>query len=184
MQIHLKQDEITTAIKQYITRQGIPLAGKKVDVVYTATRSGAGIVVDISIENSVIEGIPGFETEDQPQPAPAATVTPIKPAVFSTPLPRVVAEAANLVLGIGPDGTVTGMQVAPEPAPAPATVVAAPAVAEDKPLTKSLQQLAVDIWHTPLEEDAMPPEPEPLPTPVPAPAGEAKPEVKTTSLFS
>lgn len=50
MQIQLKQSEIVSALKQYIAGQGINLYGKNVDITFTASRSAAGIVADISIE--------------------------------------------------------------------------------------------------------------------------------------
>jgi len=52
MQIQLKQSEIVTALKQYIAGQGINLCGKNVDITFTASRSAAGIVADISIEEN------------------------------------------------------------------------------------------------------------------------------------
>ena len=52
MQIQLKQSEIVTALKQYIVKQGINLAGKTVDVAFTAGRNGTGLSADISIEDS------------------------------------------------------------------------------------------------------------------------------------
>lgn len=74
MQVQLKQSEIVTALKQYISGEGISLQGKTVDMTFTAGRKEAGISVEISIDDA---GIPDFfkdESEDTAQaPAPAAT---------------------------------------------------------------------------------------------------------------
>lgn len=56
MQIQLKQSEIVSALKQYIAAQGITLAGKNVEITFTASRSAAGIVADISIEDFISQG--------------------------------------------------------------------------------------------------------------------------------
>ena len=52
MQIQLKQAEIVTALKQYIAKQGIDLAGKDVVIGFTAGRKEAGMTADISIEDA------------------------------------------------------------------------------------------------------------------------------------
>lgn len=54
MQINLKQVEIQAALKQYITAQGINLAGKEVEITFTAGRKEGGLTADISIEDAVI----------------------------------------------------------------------------------------------------------------------------------
>ena len=72
MQVQLKQTEIITALKQYISGQGISLQGKTVEMNFTAGRKESGISVEISIEDA---GIPDFfkgESEDTAQ-GPAAT---------------------------------------------------------------------------------------------------------------
>ena len=51
MQIQLRQSEIITAIKHYITKQGISLNGKSAEVTFTAGRKETGILADISIED-------------------------------------------------------------------------------------------------------------------------------------
>lgn len=61
MQINLKQAEIITALKQYITNQGISLVGKTVDISFTAGRKEAGLSADISIEDS---GLPEFVSSE------------------------------------------------------------------------------------------------------------------------
>ena len=61
MQINLKQAEIITALKQYITNQGISLVGKTVDISFTAGRKEAGLSADIAIEDS---GLPEFVSSE------------------------------------------------------------------------------------------------------------------------
>ena len=61
MQINLKQSEIITALKQYITHQGISLVGKTVDISFTAGRKEAGLSAEISIEDS---GLPEFVSSE------------------------------------------------------------------------------------------------------------------------
>lgn len=65
MQIQLKQVEIVTALKQYITQQGIDLSAKHVVINFTAGRKESGITADLSIEDTEI---PGF-TESDKEPA-------------------------------------------------------------------------------------------------------------------
>ena len=52
MQIQLKQSEIIAALKQYIANQGIVIAGKTVDIRFTAGRGQTGLSADISIEDN------------------------------------------------------------------------------------------------------------------------------------
>ena len=55
MQIQLKQNEIVSALKQYITSQGINLNQRTVDISFTASRGAAGLVADITIEEVVTQ---------------------------------------------------------------------------------------------------------------------------------
>ena len=57
MQINLKQTEITEALRQYVTQQGISLSGKTVDIAFTAGRKEGGLSAEITIED---QDIPGF----------------------------------------------------------------------------------------------------------------------------
>lgn len=52
MQIQLKQVEIITALKNYITLQGINLVDKTVDISFTAGRKDTGLSADITIEDT------------------------------------------------------------------------------------------------------------------------------------
>jgi hypothetical protein len=67
MQIQLKQTEIITALKQYITSQGIDLAGKEVSVAFTAGRKESGISAEMDIEDNPL---PDFADAEEEAPAP------------------------------------------------------------------------------------------------------------------
>lgn len=71
MQIQLKQVEIITALKQYITSQGIDLTGKSVTIAFTAGRKESGISADLNIEEV---DIPGFS---EAEPTGLSLVTPV-----------------------------------------------------------------------------------------------------------
>lgn len=66
MQINLKQTEIITALKQFVTSQGISLAGKEVKVDFTAGRKEAGISADIEILDIEIPAFVGETSDDKP----------------------------------------------------------------------------------------------------------------------
>ena len=63
MQIQLKQSEITDALKRYITSQGFNLAGKSVNVTFTAGRGEAGLSADMVIEAAT--GLPVLDSDDE-----------------------------------------------------------------------------------------------------------------------
>jgi len=71
MQIQLKQPEIISALKQYLTAQGIAIVGKTVKISFTAGRKESGTSVDISIEDN---DFPMLTVE--PVKAPTLTVVP------------------------------------------------------------------------------------------------------------
>lgn len=50
MQVQLKQSEIVNAIKGYLTSQGINLAGKDVQITFTAGRKESGLTADVDIQ--------------------------------------------------------------------------------------------------------------------------------------
>lgn len=92
MQIQLKQTEIISAIKRYITLQGIDLAGKDVTVAFIVGRKDNGITAEIEIEENTL---PDFLTEDI---ADDDTATPVlKSAVLSvvTSVPVVLNSSAE-----------------------------------------------------------------------------------------
>lgn len=87
MQINLKEAEIATAIKRYLTVQGINLTGKSVAVKFTATRSGAGVIADIAVDE-IEDSIPGFETageEDKSEGKPTLGLVPSAPPAVIQP---------------------------------------------------------------------------------------------------
>lgn len=82
MQVQLKQTEIITALKQYISGQGISLQGKTVDMAFTAGRKESGITVEISIDDA---GIPDFFNgvgEDTEQVPAASPLTLVKATAY------------------------------------------------------------------------------------------------------
>lgn len=62
MLIQLKQNEIVTALKQYIAQQGINLTNKDVKITFTAGRKESGISADVEIEE--MGDIPGYTDSD------------------------------------------------------------------------------------------------------------------------
>ena len=72
MKVKIQQNEIITALKQYISSQGINLQGKAVAIDFTAGRKEGGLTADISIEELTIPDF--FETSEHQ--APALTVVP------------------------------------------------------------------------------------------------------------
>lgn len=51
MQIHLKQVEIETALRQFISQQGISLVGKTVEIAFTSGRKDNGLSAEVTIED-------------------------------------------------------------------------------------------------------------------------------------
>lgn len=98
VQIQLKQAEITQAIKQYISKQGITLADKHVAITFTAGRKESGLMADIVIEelgelpflDEVVEPIKNVLTLVQstdPVPTPEVAAEPL-PEVGEDPAPK------------------------------------------------------------------------------------------------
>lgn len=86
MQINLKQAEIITAIKGYISAQGINLAGKTVVVAFTAGRKESGISAEVTIEDQ--EGYVAPEPVAVRQPVAKESVEDANtPAVRAVPTP-------------------------------------------------------------------------------------------------
>lgn len=78
MRIQLRQIEIEEALQQYIANQGINLAGKVVEIGFTASRSADGLTADVDITNAIdsakpTQAIPrAVKTEAQVAEQPAA----------------------------------------------------------------------------------------------------------------
>lgn len=108
MLITLKQKEIEAALRMLITASGVSLAGKTVDITFTAGRKEAGLSAEVSIET---DGSTALEL-----PVQAAVITPVD----------VAAAAVSDVLS-----TATPAAVVADPAPAegavPVTDTCAPA---------------------------------------------------------
>jgi hypothetical protein len=80
MQIQLKQTEIITALKQFITSQGIDLWGKDVSVTFTAGRKESGISAEMDIEENLLPDFAG--ADDEEAPAPKAAVLSMVPSTL------------------------------------------------------------------------------------------------------
>lgn len=68
MQIQLKQAEIEVALRDYISKQGITLQGRTVEIEFTSGRKENGISADLCISD-LADDIPDFPSE-QVQLAP------------------------------------------------------------------------------------------------------------------
>ena len=53
MRIQLKQNEIEEAIKGFLTRQGIAVTGKDINMLFTSGRKNNGLSVEVVIEDAV-----------------------------------------------------------------------------------------------------------------------------------
>lgn len=100
MQIQFKQAEITAALKQYIVAQGINLNGKSVDIAFSATRGAAGIVADVTIEETEIPGFTDSVGDDTVKPVLAAVQPAVAKAAIATeavghPMAEAAADAAE-----------------------------------------------------------------------------------------
>jgi len=84
MQIQFKQAEITAALKQYIVAQGINLNGKSVDIAFSATRGAAGIVADVTIEETEIPGFTDSVGDDTVKPVLAVVQPAVAKAAIAT----------------------------------------------------------------------------------------------------
>ena len=74
MKVKIQQNEIITALKQYISSQGINLQGKTVAIDFTAGRKEGGLTADISIEELTIPDF--FETSEHQAPALTVVLAP------------------------------------------------------------------------------------------------------------
>lgn len=92
MQINLKQNEIETALKQYIAQQGISLQGKNIYIAFTAGRKESGISAELSIEDHITLINDQIDAED-----PTISLTP---TIVNIPVSMdVPEEVSSLVLG-------------------------------------------------------------------------------------
>lgn len=66
MQIHLKQNEIESALRDYVAKLGINLRGREVAITFTSGRQGRGMTADLDIPD--IDDLPDFP-EDEAIPA-------------------------------------------------------------------------------------------------------------------
>lgn len=84
MQIQLKQSEIEAALKDYISKQGIKLQGRTVEIEFTSGRKENGITADLSISDTAGD-LPDFPDE-QVQPAPTVSLVRSAPTSEDDPV--------------------------------------------------------------------------------------------------
>ena len=77
MQIQLKQVEIEEALKQYISQQGIILAGKNVTIEFTSGRKDNGLSAEIDVE-TVSPTKPLQESDESDPSIPIPKINPFK----------------------------------------------------------------------------------------------------------
>lgn len=80
MRIHLKQEEIVAALKQYISDKGIDLSAKDVTITFTAGRKNTGLSADMQIEDGEIPGYGLNDGEDE-----IGDEMPTRPALAAVP---------------------------------------------------------------------------------------------------
>lgn len=113
MQVILKQTEIESAIKQYISNQGINLQGKSIEVAFTAGRKESGISAEIAIEDA----------DDFP--------------VFHNPETKVPSRGVSLVVNTDKDEPEQVQGTSPVPAPEAEDAAEETAVATDAAVIKT-----------------------------------------------
>ncbi len=90
MKINIRQTEIVSALKQYITAQGINLSGKTVEISFTAGRGQTGLTADLTIEDAEIPGVTELEQEQVPPPALLLVQAPVTLVVETEKDPKPV----------------------------------------------------------------------------------------------
>lgn len=79
MQVQLKHAEISEAIRQYLTNQGISLKNKEVNIHFTAGRKSNGLTADVSINDQDLLDIEIEEDEIKQATAPHLAVVTSEP---------------------------------------------------------------------------------------------------------
>lgn len=79
MQIQLKQSEIEIALRDYITKLGINLKGRSVQIEFTSGRKENGITADLCVSDTAGD-LPDFDDE-QVQPTPQVSLVRSPPVV-------------------------------------------------------------------------------------------------------
>lgn len=83
MQVQLKHAEISEAIRQYLTNQGISLKNKDVNIHFTAGRKENGLSADVSINDRDLLDIEIDDDEGKQPAAPHLAVVANDPEVVS-----------------------------------------------------------------------------------------------------
>lgn len=102
MQIQLKQAEIESALKDFISKQGINLQGRTVQIEFTSGRKENGITADLSISDTTgnLPDFPDEQIQHAPQVSLVKDVASIKDISFGT-------NASKSLLNLTSDDTMT-----------------------------------------------------------------------------
>ena len=84
MRIQLRQLEIEEALQQDIANQGINLAGKVVEIGFTASRSADGLTADVDITNATDSAKPVQAIPREVKTEAQVTEQPVAPAEEAT----------------------------------------------------------------------------------------------------
>ena len=96
MQIHLKQLEITAALKMFIASQGINLTGKTVEINFTSGRKDNGLSAEIDIEDAVPSTVIPITRDAKQNVAPATQETSPEPVEEGAPETPAVTKPVSL----------------------------------------------------------------------------------------
>lgn len=97
MQLSLRQSELVVAVRQYVAKQGLNLAGKDVTVLFSATRGEDGIKATIDIDEvdtPEVTNAPAQLRVVAPMVAIASTLVQPEPSPFVADEPVLVIEDA------------------------------------------------------------------------------------------
>lgn len=102
MLVTLKQKEIEAALKLYVSQRGINLAGKTVEIQFTAGRKEAGISAEVDIDDIAVVG------QDKAEPE---VIKPLKMAQDPAPLafPKATVQLAVLTAEAKPEESPIGV---------------------------------------------------------------------------
>lgn len=89
MQINLKQTEIETALRDYVSKLGINLQNRAVSIQFTSGRQGRGLMADLNIPD--IDDLPDFPEDETAIPASPVNRSSHLQAVDSVALSQDVA---------------------------------------------------------------------------------------------
>lgn len=162
MQITLKQRDIELALKMYLASQGISIAGRSFEVLFTAGRKPGGLLAEIEIGEAadIEQQLRHLEAKAETADAPAAPAAPVAEAPVFTPNAEVpIASLAtqlkprtNSVLRslTGPEERIFPAAAEPTPEPVPEVAQAPePVVEAAAPVAPVPNPIFGDVDETP-----------------------------------